>query len=266
MASFTRDIGSFLLRDCNNVSLSYNPEFVEQGNIINGFRNPDLILCGTYSEELKSILDELYTKITIHEGSFKTPIFLTPTEAEIVKLALNSYITAKIAFANIIGDLCNVMNNMRNESENDYIDKKTVLESVGLSSSIGNKHFKAFENFKGPSFPKDIKAFKKLLDNHFVNSKLLEGIIEYNNENLLFQVEQLIKEDLPVYYFESVGSTKDDEIGGTRVPVIEESLKLKIARVLVFNYGKNVIIKDNKDTIDEVIKEYGNLFNYEIII
>jgi hypothetical protein len=163
------------------------------------------------------------------------------------------------------------MNNMRNDTETDFINKNIVLKSIGLSSSIGNKHFKAFENFKGPCFPKDLKAFKKLLDNHFVNSKLLEGIIEYNNEHLVFQVEQLIKEDLPVYYFENVGYSTDtdsdmNEINGSRVPVIEESLKLKIARVLVFNYGKNVVIKDNKDTIEEVIKEYGNLFNYEIII
>jgi nucleotide sugar dehydrogenase len=269
MASFTKDIGSFLLQDCNNVSLSYNPEFVEQGNIINGFQNPDLILCGTYSEELKPILNEIYTKITFREGVSKTPTFLTPIEAEIVKLALNSYITTKIAFANTISDLCNVMNNMRNDTETNFINKNVVLESIGLSSSIGNKHFKAFENFKGPCFPKDLKAFKKLLDNHFVNSKLLEGTIEYNNEHLVFQVEQLIKEDLPVYYFENVGySTESDmnEIDGSRVPVIEESLKLKIARVLVFNYGKNVVIQDNKDTIEEVMKEYGNLFNYEIII
>ena len=264
MPSFTIDIGNFLLQNCNNVCLSYNPEFVEQGNIINGFQNPDLILCGTHCEEVKPLLNELYTKITLRDAIFKTPIFLTPTEAEIVKLALNSYISTKIAFVNMIDDLCNVMNNMRNETETDFINKNIVLESIGLSSSVGNKNFKIFENFKGPCFPKDIKSFKKILDNHFVNSKLLEGTIEYNNEKMAFQVEQLIKEDLPVYYFENVGKPYD-EMNNKSLPIIEESLKLKIARVLVFNYGKNVIIRDNKDTIDEVMKEFGNLFNYEII-
>ena len=43
----------------------------------------------------------------------------------------------------------------------------------------------------------------------------------------------------------------------------ENILSLKIAKKLIED-GKKVIIKDNEDMIEEVKKEYGNLFSYEI--
>ena len=51
---------------------------------------------------------------------------------------------------------------------------------------------------------------------------------------------------------------------GSKIPIIEESAKLKIAEYLA-NKNKKVIIKDINDIIIEVKKEYGNLFSYEII-
>ena len=52
------------------------------------------------------------------------------------------------------------------------------------------------------------------------------------------------------------------------MPIIEESSKLKIALKLV-NYFKNiprkVVIKDSLELINEVKKEYGNLFEYIIL-
>ena len=48
------------------------------------------------------------------------------------------------------------------------------------------------------------------------------------------------------------------------IPLIEESAKLKIAKKLVEN-GKKVIIADTADIIMEVRKEYGCIFDYEIV-
>lgn len=46
--------------------------------------------------------------------------------------------------------------------------------------------------------------------------------------------------------------------------IIEESAKLKIAKKLVED-NKKVIIRDIHPIILEVQKEYGNIFDYEII-
>ena len=53
LPGYTRQIGRELLKDCQNVTLSYSPEFIQQGDIIQGFLNPDMVLIG---EETKEVL------------------------------------------------------------------------------------------------------------------------------------------------------------------------------------------------------------------
>jgi nucleotide sugar dehydrogenase len=55
MPKYIDEVGSFLLSDCKNTTLSYNPEFIAQGEIIKGFLNPDMILIGTNSNIEKNI-------------------------------------------------------------------------------------------------------------------------------------------------------------------------------------------------------------------
>jgi hypothetical protein len=50
------------------------------------------------------------------------------------------------------------------------------------------------------------------------------------------------------------------------IPIIEESAKLKIAEQLVKTHKKQIIIKDTANIIAEVKKEYGTLFDYEVLL
>ena len=43
MPGYIREVAEPLLIDCKNTSVSYNPEFVAQGEIIKGFKHPDII-------------------------------------------------------------------------------------------------------------------------------------------------------------------------------------------------------------------------------
>jgi hypothetical protein len=49
---------------------------------------------------------------------------------------------------------------------------------------------------------------------------------------------------------------------GSKIPIIEESAKLKIAKQIVKHYP--VGIRDSEKIIEEVKKEYGKIFDYEI--
>ena len=51
---------------------------------------------------------------------------------------------------------------------------------------------------------------------------------------------------------------------GSKIPIIEESARLKIAERLVKQYNTKITIRDVESIISEVKKEYGNLFTYEI--
>ena len=40
MPGYVRHTGRYLIRDCENCTLSYNPEFIAQGDVINGLLKP----------------------------------------------------------------------------------------------------------------------------------------------------------------------------------------------------------------------------------
>lgn len=240
MPGYIDNIAKYLLP---NNFVSYNPEFVAQGDIINGFENSDIILVGTDNENLKPKLKEIYKSINLNKPNF---CFMKPIEAEIVKISLNGFITTKISYANMISDLC----------DNIGANKSIVLDAIGSDSRIGKLYFKPGNSFGGPCFPRDTKALKQLMDSNHINSDLLTATTNYNDIHIDFQVQQLMNQNNLI--FENVCYKENSSIS-----IIEESAKLKIAKRLKM-MGKNVIIKDSLEVIEEVKKEFGNLFDYQI--
>lgn len=266
MPNYIQDIGKELITNCKDSTLSYNPEFVAQGDIVKGFLNPDIILVGTESEEVKEVLKEIYDAMTTNNPKY---CFMKPTEAEIVKISLNGFITTKISFANMISDLCDVIPN---------VNKSIVLEAIGSDSRIGTKYFRAGTSFGGPCFPRDTKALKQLMDQNGIQSKMLEATTEYNNQHMQFQLEQLLSENEEIAKMLTCDVDKMEKNGkpettytfsnvcykdNSKIPIVEESAKLKIAEKLVKTHDKIVIIKDVEAIINEVKKEYGSLFFYQ---
>jgi len=245
MPGYIKDIAELLVKDCENTTINYNPEFIAQGEIVKGFRNPDIILIGTNDATLGDKLKEIYKNIAETNPRY---CVLKPIEAEMVKISINGFITTKLSFANMISDACDRLG----------ADKNVVLKSVGGDSRIGNKYFNPGYSFGGPCFPRDTKALKRIIDSVDINSDLLDATTKYNEEHSLFQTKQLLKEEKIEYVIEDICYKE-----GSKIPIIEESAKLKIAKNLV-KAGKKVIIKDEQHMIDEVIKEYGNLFEYKL--
>jgi UDPglucose 6-dehydrogenase len=246
MPKYIDEVGQFLVSDCENCTVSYNPEFIAQGEIIKGFLNPDIILIGTKSKELGDKLREIYDTFVLSKPKY---CIISPLEAEIVKISINGFITTKLSFANMISDVC----------DNAGADKHKVLAAVGGDSRIGNKYFRPGYSFGGPCFPRDTKALKQFVDKVQINSDLLTATTKYNEEHINFQVYEMLMEDKIAYTIEDICYKEN-----SKIPIIEESAKLKIAKRLV-DAGKVVTIKDEKHMIDEVKKEYGNLFNYQIV-
>jgi UDPglucose 6-dehydrogenase len=83
-----------------NKGILYNPFFIAMGTTIPDFRNPEFVLVGTDGAH-PGILREFYA--TIHDR----PVFVTTIKtAELTKVAYNTYIGLKIAFANTMMELC----------------------------------------------------------------------------------------------------------------------------------------------------------------
>jgi nucleotide sugar dehydrogenase len=267
MPHYIDEIATPLLADAQNCSISYNPEFIAQGEIVKGFLNPDMILVGTNVPTiLTPILTDIYSSMTEN-----TPIysFMTPLEAEIVKISLNGFITTKISFANMISDLCDEVG----------ANKQTVLSAIGSDSRIGRKYFNPGLSFGGPCFPRDTQALRQLMDQHDIKSDILEATTNYNNHHNQRFAENLVSKNITlkqqtmktIECTEHFDHTNNDSFfkftkvcykPGSPIPIIEESAKLKIAEILVKKYGKKVTIEDTEPLIQEVKKEYGTLFTY----
>lgn len=244
---YIRDVGNYLLKDCKNTTLSYNPEFIAQGNIIDGMTYPDFILIGEGNKDAGDRLEQVYK--TLHSKSAQPKICrMSPISAEIAKLSVNCFITTKIAFANMIGDVADLSTGA---------NKFDILNAVGSDSRIGNKYLRPGYGFGGPCFPRDNRALGGYIKQTGIKPLIPVATDESNRLHTKFQAEQM---------YRSLSSNLCSIKGAgykepCPVPIIEESQKLEIARLLAVR-NVNVTIHDTKLLLDAVRLEYGNLFNY----
>ena len=243
MPGYIDKIGKFLLRDCINTTLNYNPEFIAQGDIINGIHNADFILIGEENKESGDILEDIYKNI-----NDKIPLCrMSPISAEITKLSVNCFVTTKIAFANMIGDVAD---------NSPGADKYDILNAIGTDSRIGKKYLKPGYGFGGPCFPRDNRALGTYIRNIGIEPLIPIATDKSNKLHTEFQVEQLIKENREEYIIDGVCYKEN-----SKVPIIEESQKLEIGKKLHEN-NFQVTIRDDKHLLDLVKLEYGNIFKY----
>jgi len=246
LPGYIANTARILLRDCTNTTLSYNPEFIAQGDIINGFLKPDIVLIGQGNKEVGDRLEDMYLKVCEN-----TPRIcrMSPESAEITKLSINCFITTKIAFCNTIGDIADHTPNA---------NKFDILQAVGGDSRVGLKCLKPGYGFGGPCFPRDNRALGNYARSVNINPLLPEATDQSNKLHAQLMIKDYLKQNLDKYVFEDVAYKE-----GCQVPIIEESQKLEVARGLV-RAGKKVLIRDRKIIIREVILEFGNQFEYEI--
>ena len=129
------------------MNVYYNPEFIAQGSIVDDLENADMVLIGG-SGTHGALLEDIYHKIQIPIPSIH---HMSTKAAELTKIALNCYLTTKISYANMIGE---VLALSKMESEID-----TVLNAIGSDSRVGNKYLGFGFGFGGPCFPRDNRAF-----------------------------------------------------------------------------------------------------------
>lgn len=248
MPGYCQHIGSFLLKNCTNTTLSYNPEFIQQGDIIHGFLNPDMVLIGEGNQEIGDILEAMYKNVCSKAPSINR---MSPTSAEICKLAVNCFITTKISYANMIGDIAD---------KTSGADKEDILRAVGADTRIGGKCLRPGYGFGGPCFPRDNRALGAHASKIGVNPIICRATDDYNDYHASLMADYLFScaTGKRVFTFTDVAYKPN-----CAVPIIEESQKLKVASILA-EKGCQVTIRDRDFIVELVQQEYGNLFDYDV--
>jgi len=123
--------------------LCYNPEFIALGSVIHDFLNPDFVLIGEFDERSGSMLEAFYAQILENQAPCAR---MSIENAELTKIAVNTYVTTKITFANMLAELCELI-------PGGNID--VVTNALGLDRRIGHKYLKGALGYGGPCFPRD---------------------------------------------------------------------------------------------------------------
>lgn len=152
------------LRDLPYVSC---PEFLKEGTAVEDFLHPDRVVIGAEpgDEEAADEVDALYEPLG--GQVVRTDV----TSAEMIKLASNAFLAAKISFINEIANVCDDLG----------ADVGAVAQGMGLDERIGDKFLRAGIGWGGSCFTKDVSALKQLAANTGYHFQLLNAVIEVND-------------------------------------------------------------------------------------
>ena len=224
--------------DCNDfqealkgtgIDIFYNPEFIAQGSIITDLQNADMVLLGGNGNH-KSELSQIYEKIQM--GFISPSIYFMSTKAaEVTKIAVNCFLTTKISYANMLGEVLTL------SGMEDEID--SVLMSIGADNRIGKKYLNYGFGFGGPCFPRDNRAFASYASKVGVSHNIGEVTDAFNEEHAIFLKNHFIhknKKKIP-FLFEYLSYKPNTDI-------ITESQQYRLCLDLL-NEGHTVYCADS---------------------
>jgi UDPglucose 6-dehydrogenase len=214
-------------KECGrDFGLCYSPEFIALGSVIQDFLNPDFLLIGESDARSSEILEMVYKNVCNNDPEIARMTFIN---AELAKLAVNTFVTTKITFANMIARICEQLPNA---------DVDIVTSAIGLDSRIGKKYLKGAIGYGGPCFPRDNVALTAI-GNQVGASVLLAEATDTANRQEVRRLADLVISKLTVSG--SVGI-----LGLSYKPntdVVEESQGLLLAQELI-DRGVSTVVYD----------------------
>jgi UDPglucose 6-dehydrogenase len=164
-----RQVGSTL-------GLCYSPEFIALGSVVSDMLRPDMVLIGESDTRAGNILAQLYQTTCESRPVVQRMNFVN---AELTKLAINTFVTNKISYANMLAEICERLAGA---------DVDVVTRAVGSDSRIGTKYLKGAIGYGGPCFPRDNVALSTLARSLGAQAQLAETTDAINR----MQIERVL--------------------------------------------------------------------------
>ena len=159
-----------LNKECKNISVIFNPEFLTEANFIDDFKNQNRIIIGGERPSTTK-LRQVYSLAFPNAKIVKTGSIT----AEMVKYFTNTFLATKVSFANEMKQICDGLN----------IDYDKVVEYSTYDERLGKSHWAVPGpdgklGFGGSCFPKDLNALIHLARNLDTSLNTIGGAWDTN--------------------------------------------------------------------------------------
>lgn len=194
----------------------YSPEFIALGSVIRDFLNPDFVLIGEHDARGGEVLEQFYKKISENGAPVAR---MNLVNAELTKISVNSFMTMKISFANMLAVFCERLPGG---------DVEAVTRALGLFGGVGKKSLKGGLGYGGPCLPRDNVALSALAKSLELDLGIPAAVDVFNRSLVDRALERILKKVR--------GRGRVAVLGLAYKPhtwVIEESQGLELARRLV---------------------------------
>lgn len=207
----------------DNLGLAYSPEFIALGSILQDMQFPDLILIGESDSAAGDVVQQIALSMVKNSPSVQR---MSLASAEVTKIAINTFVTTKISFANMLGEICDQIPGT---------DIDNVTSAVGSDRRVGSSYLKAALGYGGPCFPRDNAALAFAAESRGVGADIARATDSINRRQVDRIVDIVLK-----------NSKLKDTVGVVglaykpNTPVTDSSEALEIAHQLSQS-GRHVI-------------------------
>jgi len=211
----------------SHTKLCYNPFFIAMGTTIPDFLNPEFVLFGVQSHAAATMAEIFYT--TIHDKPFyKTSI----ENAELIKVAYNTYIGMKIAFVNTLMEICH-------KSPGCNVDEVTSALKLATDRLISTRYLDAGMGDGGGCHPRDNIALSWLSRELNLSYDWFESVMMAREKQTEFLADLIMEKNVPGDTVYILGKSFKPE---TNITVGSPSILLKN---ILEERGVNVIMYDH---------------------
>ena len=175
-----------ILEECSaeNVGVASNPEFLAQGNAMDGSRRPDRVVIGADTEEDFKILRRIYAQFYNHVRI--QYLETTPETSESIKYVANTLLLTYISFWNGVGArLGETFDNIRMEDLKRGVTADSRISTWGSYVSNGAG---------GSCFGKDIQSLIYQLNRAGNQTDLLQSVYNINEYQKTYLIDRAVHE------------------------------------------------------------------------
>jgi nucleotide sugar dehydrogenase len=236
------------MRD-RGIQVLYNPEFIAQGSIIRDLQEADMVLIGGEDAGVIDCYKLLYNDIQIRTPDVHS---MSLTAAEMVKIGINCFLTTKISYANMIGEVL-----VRSHLESDV---DAALAAIGADTRVGTKYLRYGIGYGGPCLPRDNRAFAACARRVGLDFPLGDIVDRFNHDHTVFLAEHWTRKNprrVPFYMRTLAYKAGTD--------IYEESQQMRLAELLMGREYRVVVEPCNQmpeSVRSSLVLKWGNLIQF----